>query len=159
MGKTKTPFCFTMADDSIFAFAGIWEQWKNPEGNIVETCSIITTTPNALCADVHDRMPAILPDEAYDLWLDPGFQKTDAVCDLLKPFDPALMRRYEVSSRVNLVKNNDAACAEPVVRLGAAGTDKAENIGPSSMRDSSEGGDEVLRMDEFGKHFALVPLS
>jgi putative SOS response-associated peptidase YedK len=113
-GKTKTPFCFTMADESIFAFAGIWEQWKNPEGQLVETCSIITTTPNALLQDVHDRMPVILPDEAYDLWLDPGFQKTDAVCDLLKPFDPALMRRYEVSSRVNLVKNDDAACAEAV---------------------------------------------
>jgi putative SOS response-associated peptidase YedK len=66
-------------------------------------------------------MPVILPDEAYDLWLDPGFQKTDAVCDVLKPFDPALMRRYEVSSRVNVVKNNDAACAEPVVREAAAG--------------------------------------
>jgi putative SOS response-associated peptidase YedK len=64
-------FCFTMADDSIFAFAGIWEEWKNPEGQLVETCSIITTTPNALCADVHDRMPAILPDDAYGLWLDP----------------------------------------------------------------------------------------
>jgi putative SOS response-associated peptidase YedK len=55
-GKTKTPFCFTMADNSIFAFAGIWETWKNPEGRLVETCSIITTKPNALCADVHDRM-------------------------------------------------------------------------------------------------------
>ena len=114
-GKTKTPFCFTMADESIFAFAGIWEQWKNPEGNMVETCSIITTTPNALCADVHDRMPVILPDDTYDLWLDPGYQKTDTICDLLKPFNPDLMRRYEVSSRVNLVKNDDAACAEPVL--------------------------------------------
>jgi putative SOS response-associated peptidase YedK len=48
-----------------------------------------------------------LPDDAYDLWLDLGFQKTDAICDLLKPFNPDLMRRYEVSSRVNLVKNDD----------------------------------------------------
>jgi len=120
-GKTKTPFCFTMADDSIFAFAGIWEQWKNPAGQLVETCSIITTTPNALCADVHDRMPVILPDDAYDLWLDPGFQRTEAVSDLLKPFNPTLMRRYEVSSRVNLVKNDDAANSEPVVREAVVG--------------------------------------
>jgi putative SOS response-associated peptidase YedK len=110
-----------MADDSIFAFAGIWEQWKSPKGQLVETCSIITTTPNSLCADVHDRMPVILPDDAYDLWLDPGFQKTDAIGDLLKPFDANLMRRYEVSNRVNLVRNDDAACAEPVVREAAAG--------------------------------------
>ena len=119
-GKVKTPFCITMVDDSIFAFAGIWDSWRNSEGKALETCSIITTTPNALLADIHDRMPVILPDDAYDLWLDPGFQKADAICDLLKPFDPALMRRYEVSSRVNLVKNDDSACAEPVVRADAA---------------------------------------
>ena len=104
-GKVKTPFCITMVDDSIFAFAGIWDSWRNSEGKALETCSIITTTPNALLADIHDRMPVILPDDAYDLWLDPGFQKADAICNLLKPFDPARMRRYEVSSRVNLVKN------------------------------------------------------
>jgi hypothetical protein len=74
--------------------------------------------PNTLSADIHE--PLILPEDASDLWLDPGFQKTDVVCDLLKPFDPALTRRYEVSSRVNLVKNNDAACAEHVVREAAA---------------------------------------
>ena len=62
----------------------------------------------------------ILPDDAYDLWLDPGFQKTDAICDLLKPFDPNVMRRFEVSSRVNLVKNDDPACAEPVSQETAA---------------------------------------
>jgi putative SOS response-associated peptidase YedK len=83
-GKVKTPFCFTMADDSIFAFAGIWDSWRNPEGKAIETCSIITTTPNTLLIEVHDRMPVILPDDAYDLCLDPGFQKVDAICDLLK---------------------------------------------------------------------------
>jgi putative SOS response-associated peptidase YedK len=120
-GRAKTPFCFTMADNSIFAFAGIWDSWRNPRGQTIKTCSIITTTPNALLADIHDRMPVILPDDAYDLWLDPGFQKADAICDLLKPFDPTLMRRYEVSSRVNLVQNDDPACAEPVLRETAAG--------------------------------------
>ncbi len=74
---------------------------------------MVERTPNALCADVHDRMPVILPDEAYELWLDPGIQKMDLVCALLKPFNPALMRRYEVSSRVNVVKNDDVACGEP----------------------------------------------
>ncbi len=82
---------------------------------MVETCAYITTTPNALCADVHDRMPVILPDDTYDLWLDSGYQKTDTIYDRLKPCNPDLMRRYEVCSRVNLVKNDDAACAEPVL--------------------------------------------
>jgi putative SOS response-associated peptidase YedK len=119
-GKVKTPFCFTMVDDSIFAFAGIWDSWRNPEGKAIETCSIITTTPNSLCADVHNRMPVILPDDAYDLWLDPSFQKADDICDLLRPFAPNLMRRFEVSNRVNLVRNDDPGCAEAVVRLSAA---------------------------------------
>jgi putative SOS response-associated peptidase YedK len=66
-------------------------------------------------------MLVILPDDAYDLWLDPGFQKADTICDLLKPFDPALMRRYEVSSRVNLVKNDDPECAIPGGQLSAVG--------------------------------------
>jgi hypothetical protein len=55
-------------------------------------------------------------DDAYDLWLDPVFQKTDAICDLLKPFDPTQMRRFAVSSRVNLVKNDDPICAKACVR-------------------------------------------
>ena len=66
-------------------------------------------------------MPAILPDEAYDLWLDPDYQKTDTICDLLKPFNPAVTRRYEISTRVNLVKNDDAGCAEAVVWEAADG--------------------------------------
>jgi putative SOS response-associated peptidase YedK len=103
-----------MTDDSIFAFAGLWEQWKNPAGQRVETCSIITATPNALCAGLHDPMPVIFPDDVYDLWLAPGLQTTHAGCDLLKPFNPALMRRCELSGRVNLVKNVDAACAKAV---------------------------------------------
>ena len=119
-GKAKTPFCFALADDSVFAFAGLWDSWRSTDGQTVETCTIITTTPNALCADVHDRMPVILPADAHDLWLDPGFQETNDICDLLKPFDPALMRRFELSSRVNSVKNDDPACAEPVTRADAA---------------------------------------
>jgi hypothetical protein len=63
-----------------------------------------------------------VPDDAYDFWLDPGFQKPDAICDLLKPFDPNLMRRYEVSSRVNLVKHDDQACAEAAFQENAANT-------------------------------------
>jgi putative SOS response-associated peptidase YedK len=119
-GKAKTPFCFTLGEDTVFAFAGIWERWKNPEGQFVETFSIITTTPNALCQDVHDRMPVILPDEHYDLWLDPGFHNTEELCALLKPYDAAQMKRHEVSTRVNAVKNDDPSCAEPVERAGAA---------------------------------------
>jgi len=101
----------------VFAFAGIWDSWRSPEGQTVETFSIITTKPNSLIASVHDRMPVILPEDAYDLWLNPSFQRTDALCDLLQPFDARRMRGYEVSSRVNSVRNDDPACAERVETL------------------------------------------
>jgi putative SOS response-associated peptidase YedK len=111
VGKVKQPYHFGMQDDSLFAFAGIWDRWKNPQGEIIETCSILTTTPNVLLADVHDRMPVIMPVEHYDLWLDPGFKNTDDLKGLLRPYEPSLMRRYPVSTRVNLVKNDDQECA------------------------------------------------
>jgi len=79
---------------------------------VVETCSIITTSANALLSDVHDRMPVILKGDDYDRWLDPRFKQVDDIFDLLKPYQADSMRRYLVSSRVNSVKNDDAACAE-----------------------------------------------
>lgn len=113
-GKEKLPFCFAMVDDSVFAFAGIWDRWKNPQGQIIESCSILTTTPNELTHDVHDRMPVILERDVYDLWLDPGFTKVEELHPLLKPYASGAMRRYRVSSRVNQVKNDDAECAAEV---------------------------------------------
>src|SRR5260370_30581191 len=71
-GKHKSPFCFSMADDSIFAFAGIWDRWRdfnktNPNQEPIETCSIITTAANALLSGIHDRMPVILKRDNHDL--------------------------------------------------------------------------------------------
>jgi putative SOS response-associated peptidase YedK len=109
-GKAKSPFCFTLADDSLFAFAGLWDRWKNPNGEVLQTYSIITTSANALVAGAHDRMPVILEPEDYDLWLDPGFRKTEALLDLLKPYRAELMRSWRVSPRVNSVQNDDAGC-------------------------------------------------
>ena len=113
-GKAKQPFHFGMGDDSLFAFAGLWDRWKDPTRQVVESCSILTTTPNALLADVHNRMPAILSPENYDLWLDPGLERVNAVTELLSPFDARLMKRYPVSTRVNFVKNDDPDCAVPL---------------------------------------------
>jgi putative SOS response-associated peptidase YedK len=108
-GKEKLPFCFTLADDSIFAFAGIWESSKNLQG--LESCAILTTTSNELMRGVHNRMPVILPREAYEIWLDPYFKNPRGLQPLLKPLSPDLMRRYRVSQRVNQVKNDDSECA------------------------------------------------
>jgi putative SOS response-associated peptidase YedK len=113
-GKQKLPFCFTLADQSVFALAGLWEHWKNPAGLMIESCTILTTTPNELMRDVHDRMPVILPRDAYEIWLDPGFTAVAELQPLLKPYSADAMRRYRVSQRVNQVKNDDAECAEEI---------------------------------------------
>jgi putative SOS response-associated peptidase YedK len=113
-GKAKQPYCFEVNEGELFAFAGLWDRWKDAGGKSVETCSILTTTPNAVTSPVHDRMPVILDPDAYDVWLDPGMRNAAAVSELLKPFDARLMRSYPVSTRINSVINDDEACSAPV---------------------------------------------
>jgi putative SOS response-associated peptidase YedK len=113
-GKTKQPYCFEVGESDLFAFAGLWDRWKDPSGNWIKTCSILTTTPNTLTAVVHDRMPVILDRGGYDLWLDPGMRDAGAASDLLKPYDARLMRCYPVSTRINSVMNDDEECSRLV---------------------------------------------
>jgi putative SOS response-associated peptidase YedK len=112
--KSKQPYCFEVNEGELFAFAGIWDRWKNASGNAVETCSILTTAPNAVTAVVHDRMPVILDLDSYDLWLDPGMKNVGLVSELLKPCNATIMRSYPVSTRVNQVVNDDEECSAPV---------------------------------------------
>ncbi len=81
---------------------------------MVETCSILTTMPNAVTSVFHDRMPVILDPDSYDPWLDPGMRDVRAVSDLLKPCDARLMRCYPLSARINHVANDDEECSAPV---------------------------------------------
>jgi putative SOS response-associated peptidase YedK len=113
-GKTKQPYCFEVNGGELFAFAGLWERWKDASGQWIKSCSILTTTPNAVTSAVHDRMPVILDPSNYDLWLDPGMKNVDAVTDMLKPYDARTMRSYRISNRVNHVANDDADCAKPI---------------------------------------------
>ena len=113
-GKSKQPYCFEMMEREPFAFAGLWDSWRTPNGATLETCTILTTTPNQLLADMHDRMPVILPSASYDLWLDPGFRDLAATSEMLKPYDAGQMRRYPVSPRVNNVANDDPQCSQPI---------------------------------------------
>jgi putative SOS response-associated peptidase YedK len=88
---------------------------KTQSGQWVKSCSILTTTPNAVTSAVHDRMPVILDPDGYDLWLDPGMNDVGAVSELFKPYDARLMRCYPVSTRINSVVNDDAECSASVV--------------------------------------------
>jgi len=96
-GKAKQ-HCFEVNAGELFAFAGLWVRWKDPSGQWVKSCSILTTTPNVLTSAVHDRMPVILDPDSYDLWLDPGMSDVSAVSELLKPYDARLMRCYPISA-------------------------------------------------------------
>jgi len=113
-GKVKQPYCFEINDGELFAFAGIWDRWNDASGKPLETCSILTTNPNAVTSSVHDRMPVILNPDSYDLWLDPGMKDVSAVSELLRPYDARLMRCYPVSSRINSAVNDDEECSRRV---------------------------------------------
>src|ERR1700758_5057494 len=111
---SKLPYCFEVNEGELFAFAGLWDGWKDASGNWIKTCSILTTTPNSVTSAIHDRMPVILHPDSYDLWLDPGMQNVTAISELLRPFDARLMRCYPVSARINYTANDDEECSRQV---------------------------------------------
>ena len=112
--KRKQPYNIGMLNDSLFAFAGLWDRWRSASGEIIESCSILTTDANSLTREIHDRMPAILEPDQYDLWLDPGVTDPEQVQELLHPFDPKLMKKYPLSSRVSNVNHDDPECIQEV---------------------------------------------
>ena len=83
------------------AISGSGRNDRGGEGEIIESCTILTTTPNSLVADMHDRMPVIVAPDKYEVWLDPDVTDFDAIRDILKPYDADLMRRYPVSTKLN----------------------------------------------------------
>ncbi len=108
----KQPYYIRMEDDSPFAFAGLWERWKN--GSEVRSATIITTDANDVVAPIHNRMPVILHPEDYGLWLDPDFDEKEPLTTLLKPYPAEAMEAYPVSRRVNSPSNNEPSCIESV---------------------------------------------
>ncbi len=113
-GKKKEPYLFGLANGKPFAFAGLWEHWKAPEGEIVESCTVITTDANDLLMPIHDRMPVILKPEDYDLWLDPKARSPEELKALFKPFAAAAMKGYKVSDKVNKADQEGADLVSPV---------------------------------------------
>ena len=112
--KTKTPMYIQLESQEPFAFAGLWEQWYSPHGDEVLSCTIITTQPNKFMSQIHNRMPVILPPEAYARWLDPAEQKPDTLQPLLKSYPAEEMAAYPVSTQVNNPRNDVPDCILPV---------------------------------------------
>ncbi len=109
----KLPYRFYLENEELFAFAGLWDCWKDQEGKLLHTFTIITTTPNELMKPVHDRMPVILEPEVEAYWLDKQASVHDLLA-LLKPYDHHKMKACRVSERLNNVRNNDADLVIPV---------------------------------------------
>jgi putative SOS response-associated peptidase YedK len=112
-GKKKQPYYVRLKEDLPFGFAGLWEHWKD-EGDTIESCTIITTAANSLMQPIHDRMPVIVAPDEYALWLDPEFQDTHKLQDMLQPYDADQMEAYPVSTAVNNPRNEIPACVESV---------------------------------------------
>jgi putative SOS response-associated peptidase YedK len=119
----KQPFRIGMKGGTPFAFAGLWERWTATvagagldKGDVVETVTIVTIQANDKLRPIHERMPVILPPNAFDVWLDTANDVT-AVRSCLKPYPTAPMAFYRVTQAVNNVRNDDPSCTEPLNRV------------------------------------------
>ena len=102
----KRPFRIVMRSGEPFAMAGLWETWKDPQGNVVPSCTIITTAANDFLIPIHNRMPVILPREMEEQWLDPGLDDPASLTSVLIPHPGEDMDAYEVSTMVNYARND-----------------------------------------------------
>jgi putative SOS response-associated peptidase YedK len=112
--KTKTPLYIQLKSGRPFAFAGLWDLWRSPQDEVILSCTLITTTPNELVTQIHNRMPVILAPEAYDVWLDPAEQSPDRLDAWLKPYPATEMTAFPVSTLVNNPRNDAPECILPV---------------------------------------------
>lgn len=107
IGANKQPMRITLKSEEIFSMAGVYDSWTDPEGEQVNSFSILTSEPNELMMDIHDRMPVILKPENEALWLDRGTNEPEMIRHLMVPFLSDQMKAYPVSTRVGNVRNND----------------------------------------------------
>jgi len=111
--KAKTPFYIRMKNNKPFAFAGLWENWHAPDGSHILSCTIITTQPNELLQEIHNRMPIILPEREYKNWLQPDEALVTELKPLLIPYPSEEMTAYPVSRLVNNPANESPSCIQP----------------------------------------------
>lgn len=118
----KQPYAIRPKDEPLFAFAGLWENWRDRDagegGEWIRSCTIVTCAANALLSPIHERMPVILPREAWPVWLGETAASPDDLKALLRPYPPERLHFHTVSPRVNNVVNDDSSLAEPIMATG-----------------------------------------
>ncbi|HVO90416.1 MAG TPA: SOS response-associated peptidase [Casimicrobiaceae bacterium] len=126
--RGKQPMRIALASGEPFGMAGLYERWLSPEGEVLDTCTILTTASNELLRPLHDRMPVIVPPEHYQRWLDTSNTDLD---DLFAPYPSDAMQAYPVSRRVNAVQNDDASLIERIEESHVSASDHSEGDEPS----------------------------
>ena len=117
--RTKQPYFIHRPDNKPFAFAGLWEEWRGPDGSSIESCTVITTDTNRKLAELHDRMPVVLEREDYAEWLDPANEDVESLQRLLVPAPDDFFELRPVSKTVNSPKNENPDCIEPEPAQGS----------------------------------------
>ena len=117
-GTGKQPYAIALADRRLMALAGLWETWRSPAGERIRSFTIVTTTPNELCAELHNRMPVILKPDSWPVWLGEQPAEVPQLKALLAPYPSDDMICWPVSARVGNVKNNDPSLIEPIAVVG-----------------------------------------
>lgn len=113
-GKGKLPLYIQLETSDPFAFAGLWEIWNSPDGSEIRSCTIITTRPTEYMQTIHNRMPVILPEQHYDLWLTKEEMDPELLNPLLKPYTDTPLQAFPVSRAVNNPKNDVPECVTPM---------------------------------------------
>ena len=110
----KQPYYLRLESGDPFGFAGLWESWSMDGGEEMRSATIITTEPNGVAAEIHNRMPVILPPDLYEAWLEPDNDDREELLSMLTPYPAEEMEAYPVSKRVNRPANDEPGVLEPV---------------------------------------------
>lgn len=111
----KLPMRIRLKSDELFGLAGLWEEWRGPDGHTVQTCTIITVVANSLLAGIHDRMPAILPPDMESTWLNPTMHDASKLLTLLMPYPDNQLEAYPVSRLINSASVESPECIAPTL--------------------------------------------
>jgi putative SOS response-associated peptidase YedK len=138
-GERKRPFFVRPRDGAPVAFAGLWETWMGPNGEEMETACIVTTAANRTLRAVHDRMPAVIAPEAFDLWLDTGRVDAEIAAALIAPAPETLFVAHEVSTAVNRTANDSAALIAPLASAQPTPVPPAAKPAAAAEQDKTKG--------------------